>query len=123
MFVFSFVTVHLGICKADNCHKGPGPCGCPDCSKPHPKHFQNGYCDSYDSSSGSDGYVDGDSSSSFYDDGSTTGTGPTATRRSYMWWIVGGVGAAAAAAGTAFAMKKRVRSCSFRWSHSRVAVA
>lgn len=106
---------HLGICKAKNCHKGPGPCGCPDCSKPHKKHHFQGYCDAYDSayeanSSSSGGDGDGsDRSSSFYDDGSTTDTGPTASRSSYMWWIVGGVGAAAAAAGSAFALKKRVR--------------
>lgn len=43
--------VHLGVCQADtDCasyHHPPGPlhCGCPDCSKPHPPHFQNSYCE------------------------------------------------------------------------------
>lgn len=96
------------------------PCGCPDCSKPHPVGWQKGYCNSYDSSS-----VSGDSSSSgggdysgdsYYidsegnrhDDGSTGGM-QQGTRRSYYMWIAAGVVGSAAMAGAALAMRKRVR--------------
>lgn len=84
------------------------PCGCPDCSKPHPHGWQHGYCNSYDSSVSSDGssyYVDSDGTK-YYDDGSTGGA--QGSRRSYYMWLAAAIGGSAAMAGTAFAMRKRV---------------
>lgn len=51
---FSNLLFHIGICSADaSCVDKPRPgplgCGCPDCSKPHPPHFQHNYCENLNS--------------------------------------------------------------------------
>lgn len=58
---FTNLLFHLGVCTADpNCADKPHPpgplgplCGCPDCTKPHPPHFQDNYCENLASSSNS----------------------------------------------------------------------
>ena len=101
--------VHIGVCHAHaNCTDRPhhGPCGCPDCNKPHPPHFQNSYCENLSSAS----VVEGDEVN---EDDRTTGengnnvAGQTGSSR-FSWIIVAAAATACAAIGAAV-MRKRVR--------------
>ena len=109
--------VHLGVCHSENCHhRGPGPCGCPDCTKPHPPHAFHNYCDNSDY--GSDTYEGSDSNAAeagdnkyrYYGGDSTSAgqTGQTGSSLSYGWWLLIAA-AAVAVTGAAYAMRKRVR--------------
>jgi hypothetical protein len=120
-----YLTVHLGVCSASsNCPglKHPGPCGCPDCKKPHPPHAFDGYCDSnhtssssttssyqQDSSSGSGSSSGNSTSQDQYGNDSSKGNGQNASRVLKIWALVAAA-AVAATAGGALMMRNRVRS-------------
>jgi hypothetical protein len=105
-------TVHVGVCHAQaNCthHPHPGPCGCPDCSKPHPPHFQNNYCENLATVSVSaeeEDLSEGD----FAEDSTTRGNGQNGSSR-FMMYMVIAAAAMAATGGAAFLMRKRVSVC------------
>jgi hypothetical protein len=104
-FVRTFL-VHLGICHADtDCeeeHHGPLHCGCPDCTKPHPPHFQNSYCEnlaSTSSESTAEEAVVADTSDS------TSARGQSASRTTWLWAVAAAAGAGMVGAAV-YAQKK-----------------
>jgi hypothetical protein len=103
-------TVHLGVCHAhSDCptHPHPGPCGCPDCNKPHPPHFQDSYCENL-SAVTSEEETGGDTAEdSTNGESGTNGTGQTGSSRFNGWVILAAAAAACAAVGAAV-MRKRV---------------
>jgi hypothetical protein len=104
-------SVHLGVCHAPaNCtdHPHPGPCGCPDCSKPHPPHFQDNYCENLSYSSVTTDYstTTGQNSTETVHTDGEKGAGQNATRMLKLWMLIFGGTAVAAAAG--LAMRNRV---------------
>ena len=107
----SKIIVHIGICHAHaDCpsHPHPGPCGCPDCNKPHPPHFQNSYCENLSAVTSE---VDGDEVNEedrTNGENGTTGTGQTGSSR-FSWIMIAAAAAACAAIGAAV-MRKRVRT-------------
>jgi hypothetical protein len=103
--------VHIGVCHAHtDCpnRPHPGPCGCPDCNKPHPPHFQNSYCENMSSMSTEevDGSSETDSERTTGEEG-TDGTGQVGSSRFNGWLIFAAAAAACAAVGAAV-MRKRV---------------
>ena len=110
---FLFCTDHLHVCHVHPDCPGkphPGPCGCPDCSKPHPPHFQNSYCENISSLSAEE-EVEGDGEDAERTNGEngTNGTGQTGSSR-FNGWIIFLAAAVACSAIGAAAMRKRV-SC------------
>jgi hypothetical protein len=118
VFCFSILlsTVHLGICHADSdCveeHHPPGPlhCGCPDCSKPHPPHFQNSYCENLAATSDSDEETSEEAVVSETSD-STSSRGQSSRSTNWLW--VAAVGAAVAMVGAAVYAQRKVRTAVF----------
>lgn len=111
---FTNILFHLGVCHADsNCeqeHHPPGPlhCGCPDCNKPHPPHFQNSYCENLASSS-SESSVESDSTEdeSSVNESDSTGGNQKASRRFSPWIFAAGAAVAGFVAAAVYVQKKR----------------
>lgn len=103
------LSVHLGVCHAHaNCTMHhPGPCGCPDCNKPHPPHFQNDYCSKEQYSAVSDGESEEELEGDNYGEDGARGEGQQPTRMLKMFAIIAAAAAATVAIG-AFVMRKRV---------------
>jgi hypothetical protein len=103
-------TVHIGVCHA---HKDcpnkphPGPCGCPDCNKPHPPHFQNSYCENLSAATSEVNEEDVADEDRTTGENGTNGAGQTGSSR-FTWVWVAAAAAACAAVGAAV-MRKRVR--------------
>lgn len=100
-------TVHLGVCHAsDSCpsEKHIGPCGCPDCHKPHPPHFQNSYCENLATASETSEEA---TDTEDYGEDSSNGTGQNARRTLKIWMVIAAAATVVAAAG-AVIMRKRV---------------
>jgi hypothetical protein len=104
-------TVHLGVCHANaDCptHPHPGPCGCPDCNKPHPPHFQHSYCENLSAVTSEEETTAEDSTGADGENG-TNAIGQTGSSRFNGWIILAAAAAACAAIGAAV-MRKRVRA-------------
>jgi hypothetical protein len=98
------------VCQADeNCetqsHPGPLHCGCPDCNKPHPPHFQNSYCENLKNSTVTSEATSDESSTL---DKSDSSSGGQKASRLFNPFVMVGVAAALALVGAAILMQKRV---------------
>ena len=103
-------TVHIGVCHAHtDCPNKPhpGPCGCPDCNKPHPPHFQNSYCENLSAATSEVNEEDVADEDRTTGENGTNGAGQTGSS-TFTWAWVAAAAAACAVVGAAV-MRKRVR--------------